>query len=95
MCRRAGARQDETYQSVLGPGDALLLVGLRVGETLDLASLAAKEAVQVRANLVALTLLQVVALSATSLADRIRIALIRSLGVATVSVVATGFRIVP
>ena len=42
------------YQSVLVPGDALLLVGVGVREALDRASLAAEEAVQIGANLVAL-----------------------------------------
>lgn len=60
-------RCETTYQSVLIPGDALLLVGVGVGVTVDLASLAAEETVQVGTNLVALTLAESVALGATGL----------------------------
>jgi len=56
-----------TYQSVLIPGDGLVLVGIGVAETLDLTSLATEKTVQVGADLVALTLLQVVALRAAGL----------------------------
>lgn len=56
-----------TYQSVLVPGNSLVLVGIGVAETLDLTSLAAEKTVQVGADLVALTLLQVVALCAAGL----------------------------
>jgi hypothetical protein len=47
--------------------DTLLLVCLGVGEARDLTALAAEEAVQVRSDLVALALLQVVALRASCL----------------------------
>jgi len=56
-----------TYQGVLVPSDSLVLVGIGVVETLNLTSLAAEETVQVGADLVALTLLQVVALCAAGL----------------------------
>lgn len=46
-----------------------MLVGVGVGETLNLTGLAAEETVQSRADLVALTLLQGVALSATGLEE--------------------------
>jgi hypothetical protein len=58
-----------TYQSLLVPGDALLLVGIGVGETLDLAGLAAEDAVQVRADLVGTVLLEGMALGATGLEE--------------------------
>lgn len=51
------------------PLNALLLVGVGVGKALDLASVAAKEAVKVGADLVALTLLQVMALCAAGLEE--------------------------
>jgi hypothetical protein len=54
-------------QRLLVPGDALLLVGISVGKALNLTTLAAKETVQLRADLVALTLLQGVALSTSCL----------------------------
>lgn len=56
-----------TYQAVLVPGDALLLVGVGVGVALDLAGLATEKTVQHGADLVALALLQGVALGATGL----------------------------
>jgi hypothetical protein len=56
-------------QGALVPGDTLLLVGVGVGETLNLARLAAEQTVQSRADLVALTLLQGVALGATGLEE--------------------------
>jgi hypothetical protein len=56
-------------ERLLVPCDTLLLVGVGVGETLDLTGLAAKETVQSRADLVSLTLLQGVALSATGLEE--------------------------
>ena len=56
-----------TYQSVLVPLDALLLVRVGVREALDLASVAAEEAVEVGSDLVALALLQVMALRASCL----------------------------
>ena len=58
-----------TYQSSLVPGDTLLLVGIGVGEAVDGTSLAAEETVQSRADLVALTVLEGVALSATGLEE--------------------------
>lgn len=57
------------YESVLSPRDALGLVGIGVGEAVDGASLAAEETVKVGADLVALTLLQVVALLASGLEE--------------------------
>jgi hypothetical protein len=56
-------------QGLVVPCDTLLLVRVRVGETLDLAGLAAEETVQVGADLVALTFLQGVALCASCLLD--------------------------
>lgn len=62
-----GGKHGNSYESVLLPGNALALVGVGVGVALDLTGLAAEETVKVGANLVALALLQVVALSAASL----------------------------
>jgi len=56
-------------QCVLVPGDALLLVGVGVRVAVDLAGLAAEEAVEHGADLVALALLQGVALSAAGLEE--------------------------
>jgi hypothetical protein len=56
-------------EGVLVPGDALLLVGVGVGVALDLTGLAAEEAVEHGADLVALTLLQGVALRAAGLEE--------------------------
>jgi len=58
-----------TYESVLVPLNALLLVCVGVREALDLASVAAEETVEVRADLVALALLEVVALCAAGLEE--------------------------
>ena len=66
---REGGRVFATYQRVLVPRDALLLVGIGVGEALDLAGLAAEETVQRRADLVALAVLQGVALGAPGLEE--------------------------
>jgi hypothetical protein len=57
----------KTYQCALVPVDTLLLVCLGVGETRDLTTLAAEETVQVRSDLVAFALLQVMALRASCL----------------------------
>lgn len=57
------------------PGDALVDVGGGVGETLDLAGLSAKQAVEVRSDLVGLALAEGVALGTSGLrvsADRAR-----------------------
>ena len=56
-------------ESVLVPVDSALLVGVGVGETLDLTRLAAEDTVKLRANLVALAGLQGVALCATGLEE--------------------------
>lgn len=56
-------------ESVLVPGDALLLVGVGVGVAVDLSGLAAEETVKHGADLVALTLLQGVALRAAGLEE--------------------------
>jgi len=56
-----------SHKSVLVPLDALLLVCVGVGETVNGTSLATEETVKVGTDLVALTLLQVVALCATGL----------------------------
>ena len=56
-----------TYQSVIVPSDALLLVRVGIREALNLTSLAAEETVQIWADLVTLALLQCVALSASRL----------------------------
>lgn len=57
------------YQSLVVPLDALLLVGVGVGVTLDRTGLTAPEAVQSRADLVAAVLVDGVALSATGLEE--------------------------
>lgn len=64
----AGGR-GESYESVLLPCDALGLVGVCVCETIDGASLASEETVEVGADLVWLTLFQVVALLAPGLEE--------------------------
>ena len=56
-----------SHKSLLVPLDALLLVCVGVGETVDGTSLATEETVKVGTDLVALTLLQVVALCAAGL----------------------------
>jgi hypothetical protein len=56
-----------TYQSVLLPGNALLLVRIGIREALHLTSLATEKTVQVGSDLVAFTLLQCVALGASGL----------------------------
>ena len=55
------------YEGILLPCDALLLVGVGVGETVDGARLAAEETVKGGADLVATVLLDGVALSAAGL----------------------------
>jgi hypothetical protein len=56
-----------TYKSVLLPYNGLVLVGVGVAEALDLARLAPKKPVQVRAHLIRLAFLERVALRASSL----------------------------
>ena len=56
-------------QSVFLPGDALLLVGVGVGEALNGTSLAAEETVQIGTDLVGTALLDSVALSAAGLEE--------------------------
>jgi hypothetical protein len=56
-----------TYQSVLLPLDALLLVGIRVGVTLDGAGVTAEQAVKSGTDLVAAASLDGVALGTTGL----------------------------
>ena len=56
-------------EGVLVPGDALLLVGVGVGVALDLTGLATEKAVEHGADLVALALLQGVALRAAGLEE--------------------------
>lgn len=56
-------------EGLVVPGDALLLVGVGVGVAVDGASLAAEEAVEGRADLVAAVLLDGVALGATRLEE--------------------------
>jgi hypothetical protein len=56
-------------EGVVLPGDALLLVGVGVGVAVDGTGLAAEEAVQGRADLVAAVLLDGVALGATGLEE--------------------------
>lgn len=58
-----------TYQSILLPYDSLLLVRIGVGEALDGAGVAAEQPVEVGADLVALGLLEVVALCASGLEE--------------------------
>lgn len=64
-----GPSKAVTHQSVLVPGDTLLLVGVCVGVALDGASLAAEEAVESGADLVAAAGLKGVALSAPCLEE--------------------------
>jgi hypothetical protein len=64
---RLGARW--AYQSVVVPGDALLLVGVGVGVAINGTGLTAKQAVQCRADLVATVLLNGVALRAARLEE--------------------------
>jgi len=61
--------RSSTHKSILVPLNALLLVCVGIGEALDLASVAAEETVEVGADLVALALLQVMALCAASLKE--------------------------
>jgi hypothetical protein len=56
-------------ESVLVPVDTLLLVGVGVGEALDLTGLAAEDTMELRADLVALAGLQGVALRAAGLEE--------------------------
>ena len=56
-----------TNQSILLPLNCLMLIRIRVRETLDLTSLAPKQAVEVGSNLIALLCLQIVTLSTTCL----------------------------
>lgn len=57
------------YQSVLVPGDGLLLVGIGILEASDGTSLAAEQTVKVRSDLVSLALLEGVALGASGLEE--------------------------
>ena len=57
------------YESVVVPGDALLLVGIGVGVAVDGAGLAAEEAVERGADLVAAASLDGVALRAARLEE--------------------------
>ena len=59
----------QTYESVLVPFNTLLLVGVGVGESVNGTSVAAEETVEVWSDLVALTLLQVVALLTSGLEE--------------------------
>lgn len=59
----------QTYQSILLPLDALLLVGIGVRVALDRAGVTTEQTVQSRANLVAAASLNGVALSATGLEE--------------------------
>lgn len=58
-----------SYQSVVVPGDALLLVGVGVGVAVDGAGLAAEQAVQGRTDLVAAASLNGVALRTAGLEE--------------------------
>lgn len=58
-----------TYESIVVPGDSLLLVRIGVRVTLNGSGLATEKTVQVWADLVSLTLLKGVALSASSLEE--------------------------
>lgn len=66
-CLTASCHGQKTYQGVLVPGDALLLVGVGVSVAVDRAGLAAEKAVQGRADLVAAGSVDGVALLAASL----------------------------
>ena len=59
----------DAYKSVVVPGDSLLLVGIGVRVTLNGSGLATEKTVQVWADLVSLTLLKGVALSASGLEE--------------------------
>lgn len=65
----ASSAQVQTHQSVLVPGDALILVGVGVRVALDGAGLAAEQAVERGADLVALARLEGVALRAAGLEE--------------------------
>lgn len=58
-----------THQTLVVPGDTLLLVGIGVGVALDLTGLTAEETPQVGADLVGTALLESVALRATGLEE--------------------------
>lgn len=58
-----------TYESIVVPGDSLLLVGIGVRVTLNGSGLATEKTVQVWADLVSLSLLKGVALSASGLEE--------------------------
>lgn len=58
-----------TYEAVVVPGDALLLVGVSVGVAVDGPALAAEQAVERGADLVAAASLEGVALRATGLEE--------------------------
>ena len=58
-----------TYESVLVPGDSLLLVGVGVGVTLNGTGLTTEKTVKVWTDLVTLTLLESVALSTSGLEE--------------------------
>lgn len=64
-----GVWQLETYQGILGPGDALLLVGVGVGVAVDGAGLAAEETVERGADHVGAASLEGVALGAARLEE--------------------------
>lgn len=74
-----------TYQSVLLPLDALLLVGIRVGVTVDGAGVAAEQAVQGGSDLVAAAGLDGVALGTTGLEQTSTLLSITCATVSTVS----------
>lgn len=57
------------YKSIVVPGDSLLLVGIGVRVTLNGSGLATEKTVQVWADLVSLSLLKGVALSASGLEE--------------------------
>lgn len=62
-------KKTSTYKSIVVPLDSLLLVGIGVCVTLNGTGLATEKTVQVWADLVSLTLLQGVALSASGLEE--------------------------
>lgn len=70
-------RRRITHQSLLSPDNALLLVGIGVGETFYLSRLTSEQAVQVRTDLIRAAGLEGVALSAAGLEK------VRTLGIVT------------
>jgi hypothetical protein len=65
----SGIEKFQKYQGVIAPLNTLRLVGIRVGETLDLTSVTPEQPVQIGTDLVSLALAQGVALCAAGLEE--------------------------